>query len=124
MREFLYRVALTILLIAYFCLILRNVHCEEKPITLAVLHRVLIVSVKGTATVKVTWRIPRNLDNRYFSLAWISSEGESGSTFRDMDEKSPITYEKFINVTQGAYVFEACVYNQKKICVREDVEVQ
>lgn len=92
-------------------------------ISLLVRPSTLLLTPDGKGLVKATWRIERHPDNKFYSLSWASEEGESGSTFKQMDENSPISYERLVNVTSGHYLFEACVYRPKKTCVSQEVNI-
>ena len=91
----------------------------EPPVTL-VLSPQANLCLQGNY-VKVTWRIPKNLDNRWYSVAWAANFGISGSTFKEMNDASPITYERMVELECDDYVFEACVYrrDRSKKCVQK-----
>ena len=96
----------------------------EGEIKLSLSPKVAIQTEKKV-TIKATWHIARHKDNRYYSIVWASTEGESGSAFRQMEgEDMAVTYERLIDVTRGVYIFEACVYRlTRRFCDKQSLEV-
>jgi hypothetical protein len=147
MKERLYQLVLTVLLLALFILFARAAFSQKpeaalgsyplphvvgmtltplkkltSPITIDVYPKFILPI--SPQTIRVRWRIVRDSANRHYSMSWSSPVGESGSTFRSMDgERAQVSYEWFVPVTVGPYRFEACVYldTGKKKCVQQTV---
>ena len=79
---------------------------------------------------RVSVLIARHKDNRWRMLSWSSEEGESGlSIYPMIGEKDAYEFYSFVRVSQGYYLFTACVYRwdegkQVQFCAREEVEVR
>lgn len=76
--------------------------------------------------IRASWWIAIHAENRWWSLAWASQTGVSGSTWGQMDgEDSPQHFQRMIEVETGFYVFECCVYRttRQRFCDVQQAEV-
>lgn len=128
MKENLFRLALAILLLALFTLVARNVLAQDLKLKKFPMPEYVSLDVYPRALIKdgevrIRWKIPVNADNTWQSLAWVTDEDDIGSSLRQMDRRSPITYEKYLYI-RATTTFEACVYRlQKRHCVVQKVSV-
>ena len=116
--------------IAVFFYILYTAPTEgNAPITLDVFPRVSVTIPSKWVEVRVQQKIERHPDNRWRSLVWSDGLplGSSGSAMKGEDEAA--TYEQFVKLYRGEYIFVACVVRVtgKKVkshCVSQIVEVR
>ena len=69
---------------------------QPEPATIRVFPTHTLAAGVSGATVRVTYRIPRHLDNRRFRISWRDEGGEWGSTEKSLDGvDSPIAFNPF-----------------------------
>lgn len=102
----------------------------QAPISVVVSPHVLICPLGKTADVRVLVRIVPHKDNRQRTLSWTSPVGQSGGSQTRMDgEEDASTFERFVPVSPGDYVFLACVVRVSQgkaqtLCANERIEVR
>jgi hypothetical protein len=102
----------------------------DSPITLQVSPKVALATPGNRVLITAKWRVERHPDNRFRSLAWGSPFGEIGSDLRQMDgEQEAVAYQNQVEIPQGDYLFEACVYRTTegknlRFCDQKPVVVQ
>lgn len=99
----------------------------RDEILLTVSPRQTMAPAYKSTYVRAAWRIAQHADNRFWSLAWGSDIGASGSSLGQMEgEAARVHYEQIVEVETGGYTFECCVYrsNRQRYCDRQDVTVR
>lgn len=100
------------------------------PITITVYPKAVICPLGGKVEVRVTTKITRHADNRLRSLSWASPSGQSGSSTSQMEgEEDAQTFQQFITVSPGSYLFTACVFRVTegkvvRFCTTDTLEVR
>lgn len=99
---------------------------KVDPVVLDISPRKSFVILNNNATLRIRLTVDRYDKNRAATLSWGSDIGNEGSTFIQLDDKSPAIYEKFWDFPVGYYNFQACVYRTAKptkICVEKEAEI-
>ena len=98
----------------------------DEAIRLQIYPPIVVFSSADPTYVRASWRIAPHTENRWWSLAWASETGLSGSRWREMEgATAPVFYERLIEVSPGVYVVECCVYRvrSERHCVHRALEV-
>jgi len=96
---------------------------EGQEITLKIYPKIALASQFQRTTIRVEWHIPRHPDNRQWTFAYESDNGDVSSSQGTMNGNSPTIYPIctrendrpcFREVASGTYWFTACVYRVTK----------